>query len=404
MAYASPSRVRAPHANTHPGVGGALAARVDSALELRQAPRDAFREKAEQKARQKSGKEARLKRALAAPAPAAAAATPVPAKTLTPPFRPWLVPKPAIEGSAPLIVRPKPRLTVYVNPRPAAAPAPLILAAATLAPQAPPLVAASAPADPPKQSPAPKRGGRGGGGPPPAAGDEKIVDRDLLMGGLVASALLLFLGWTMFGGKGLAPATTASPEPLLKVAAAAAPDPFPLLAPVELRPQEPLPPATPSAEPMQQAAAPAAPDVKTAQAPPAKPVPAVSACQRVKMVQAYFCTASATLTPDMRSVLEQQLADWKTCLGGQALVVKGYADARGASAFNASLSTRRADTLRDFLNAHDVKVSRATGEGELPGRAPQDCQNQRRVDVSIGETTPSTECAPPKDAPAPGCP
>jgi outer membrane protein OmpA-like peptidoglycan-associated protein len=399
MAYASPSQVRAPYASTHPGVGAAAAARVDPGLELRAAPRDAFREKAERKAKQKAEKEARLKGvAAAAVAPKAAARIPAVAA------RPKLVPKPATVASPLPVERPKPKLTVHVNPRPEpkAAAAPLILAAATIAP--PPPVAAKPPAEPPKKPPAPKGGGRGGGGaPPPDVENEKVVDRDLLMGGLISSALLLFLGWNMFGGKGPAPAAPVSPEPLLKVAAAPAPDPFPSLAPLELRPQEPLPPAAPSVEPTQQAAAPAAPEVKTAQAPPAKPVPAISACERVKMVQAYFCTASSTLTPDMRSVLEKQLTDWKACLGGDALVVKGYADARGGEQLNASLSTRRANTLRDFLKAHDVKVSEAKGEGVLPGQAPEDCQNQRRVDVSIGETTPSAACAPPKDAPLPGC-
>jgi outer membrane protein OmpA-like peptidoglycan-associated protein len=380
--------------------------RVDPGLELRALPRDAFREKAERKAKQKAEKDAARKGGVASPvAPTPKAAVTEPAA----PARPRLVPKPALAVAPFPVERPKPRLTVHVNPRsssgsqPAAEPtvAALVLATA-IAPPAPPPVAAKPPADPPKKPPVHK-GGRGGGGgsPPPTVEDEKLVDRDLLMGGLISGALLLFIGWNMFGAKSPAPAMLAAPEPMLKVAAA--PDPFPSLAPIELRPQEPLPPSAPAAEPTQQAAAPAAPDVKTAQAPPAKPLPAVSACERVRVVQAYFCTASSKLTPDMRSMLEKQLTDWKACLGGEALVVKGYADARGGEQLNASLSSRRAATMRDFLTAHDVKVSEAKGEGVLPGQAPQDCQNQRRVDVSIGETTPSAACAPPKDAPLPVC-
>jgi outer membrane protein OmpA-like peptidoglycan-associated protein len=406
MAYASPSQVRAPYAASHPGVGGeTAAARPAPAMTLPPPPRDAFREKAERKAKQKAEKEARRKGV--APA-AAAAATPVAAA------KPRLAPGP-VEAAAPLPVqRPRPKLTVHVNPlaapRPAAPAAsafsPLIFASTTTTPPPPkPTVVQAPPADPPKPPPAPRGGGGGGGngGSPPANVEkEKVVDRDLLMGGLISTALLLFLGWNMFGAKGSAPKPVASPEPVLKVAsapAAPAPDPFPSTAPVELRPQEPLP----TAEPTKEAVIPAAPEVKTAQAPPVKPVPAVSACDRVKMVQAYFCTASSRLTPDMRSVLEKQLTDWKACLGGEALVVKGYADARGGQELNASLSSRRAATMRDFLKSHDVKVSEAKGEGVLPGQAAQDCQNQRRVDVSIGESAPSAECAPPKDAPLPGC-
>lgn len=440
MAYASPSPIRAPYAQTRPGQPrpDEAAARVDPSAALNAAPRDAFKEKAEREAKRKAEKEARRK-PLAAPALAAdLASAPAPkpggfaswantspkSRPASPRPKPKLVSRSAEPAAAPSLRtgRAKPVFTVHVNPAPVAA-APFVMrplgsSAPGVAPSptksaAPPPGPGPAAAAAPPVIPLPsKRGGGGGGSPPkppanPAGVEkEKVIDRDLLVGGALSSLLLLFFGWNLFGGTKGHVAAAPSPEPVLKVASAPKPDAFPSGEPVELRPQTPLP----SASPMEEASAQAppvapTPEVKVAQAPPAKlPPVAGSACDRVKMVKAYFCTASSELSPDMRSVLEKQLTDWKACLGGSALVVRGYADTRGQSAYNTALSTARADTLRDLLKSHDVKVAEAEGEGELPGLADnQNCPNQRRVDISIGDAQPSAECARPKDAPALSC-
>lgn len=407
MAYALPSSspptseptapVRAPYPQIGPGVEPVGASpRADPAAELRTPPRDAFREKAERAARLKTEKAAR-KKSVAATTPAAPVARPP--KAEPPPA--IVMPRLVATTERPLgsSRSERPVFKLHVNPIWGAATAPLTATAAPVIEVVRPggLVRGARPSEALSKP----RGGGGGGGPPDAE-TEKVIDRDLLMGGLIATALLLFLGWNMFAGK-RAPQPTA-PEPVLKVAAAPKPDAFSPSAPIELRPQAPLPAPEPSPSQTAQLQVPpvapsVAPDVKPAQAPPA-----VSACQQVRMVQAYFCTASSDLTPGMRAALEKQLGEWKACLGGEALQVRGFADTRGSSDYNARLSTARAGALRDFLKSHEIRVADAKGEGELPGLADnQNCQNQRRVDVSIGDAQPSSACAPPKDASLPVC-
>jgi outer membrane protein OmpA-like peptidoglycan-associated protein len=317
--------------------------------------------------------------------------------------------------SAPLAekkpARTKPVFTVHVNPVPAAAPA-IITASASAAalPPGPGPAAAAAP-PPMSASPSPTRGGRGGsgsGGPPRSPLDpykQRAVDRDLIVGGVLSSALLLFLGSYVLsqnGGEQAAAPPQPAADPVLRVAAAPKPDALPA-GPLELRgpvtPEDAAPPATaPEAAP---SVAPPEP-VQQAQIPPAA-IPN-SACERVRMVKAYFCTASSELTPDMRSALESQLTEWAACLGGQPLVVRGYADTRGMSESNISLATARANTLRSMLSSHRIPVAETKGIGELDGLADnQNCANQRRVDVSIGEAQPSAECAKPREAPPLSC-
>jgi outer membrane protein OmpA-like peptidoglycan-associated protein len=125
-----------------------------------------------------------------------------------------------------------------------------------------------------------------------------------------------------------------------------------------------------------------------------------------KPVHAYFCTARSTLTPVAQSALEEQIASWKTQAAGREIVVTGYADTRGTSAFNAQLAASRADFVAGLLRSHGLSVVEATGVGELEGLDDGvNCANQRRVDIAIRGTnaTPSRACGLPQEVVALSC-
>ena len=121
-----------------------------------------------------------------------------------------------------------------------------------------------------------------------------------------------------------------------------------------------------------------------------------------RTMRAWFCTAGSGLTPGTKAAIEREMVDFKAAFAGKELVVRGYADTRGSSVYNAALSGERANVVADFLRANGLTVTEARGLGELEGLADnQNCANQRRVDVFVkggpGET-PSRACAPePKD-------
>ena len=115
---------------------------------------------------------------------------------------------------------------------------------------------------------------------------------------------------------------------------------------------------------------------------------------------AYFCTAKYDLTPAAAAALDKQIAVWSS-LEGKEMLVAGYADTRGANAYNAWLGGQRAMTVAEYLKTKGI-AAKPSGVGELPDLADnENCANQRRVDVRLTDAPvepPSKSCAPPPDA------
>lgn len=363
------------------------------------APRDVFREKAEREALKKS-KAGLAPRVVAAPVVVAAA---------IPPGRPKLVAPAPQPATPPRLVDVKPE-PVVATPAPAPAPPPLKPAVLT------PVIVAADPEPPPAPkpepapapAPAPKPDARsaaaayyglsdGDGGKPKrgGGGDDPPVDRDVIMGAIIVILVLLLLAWLFMGREQPRQEEAMLQPAMAPVAPAAAPKPDALPpGPLDLRPSEtPTPESSPTPTPE--------PTVAVAAAPTPEPTPTTPACPRGRMVNVFFCTASAELTPAMRSEVEKELANWGQCLTTEKIVVTGYADTRGESAFNAALASSRAEAAAGLLAAAGLTVVAKSGVGELDGLEDnQNCANQRRVDVTVQSSEygpPSRSCAPPTE-------
>ncbi len=133
-------------------------------------------------------------------------------------------------------------------------------------------------------------------------------------------------------------------------------------------------PAAPAAR-SKSAAAPAAPATRRA-------TPRRSIDMRLE-----FALASATLSETARAEAKQFAAALKRPeLAGRRFVVEGHTDAIGNRAYNADLSSRRAQAVVDLLVAEGVEASRLQPAGygfdrlRFPSR-PRDPGN-RRVEVA----------------------
>jgi peptidoglycan-associated lipoprotein len=71
----------------------------------------------------------------------------------------------------------------------------------------------------------------------------------------------------------------------------------------------------------------------------------------------FFETDSTELTPQSRSTLDKQ-AQWLQQYNRYAFTIEGHADERGTREYNIALGARRAQTVRDYLSARGVQVSR----------------------------------------------
>ena len=71
----------------------------------------------------------------------------------------------------------------------------------------------------------------------------------------------------------------------------------------------------------------------------------------------FFETDSTDLTPQSRSTLDKQ-AQWLQQYNRYAFTIEGHADERGTREYNIALGARRAQTVRDYLSARGVQVSR----------------------------------------------
>ncbi len=269
-----------------------------------------------------------------------------------------------------------------------------------------------------------RNGGGGGasGGGSGDGGDGRVdpVQDDIVAGVLVAAFALLF-GWAGYNAlvgspntpdDGEAAFVPQTPESMTRqIEDLGAPNPFPP-GPIDIRPASPVDTAqndtfqtqlfTPAVpEPV----VPAQLDPQTPAEPQApvasEPAPPPPACAPGRAMRAYFCTASANLTPTARTALLSELDDWGTCAGSNELVVRGFADTRGASSMNAVLAAGRAASVAALLRERGLSVTEVEGVGELSDiEDERNCANQRRVDVGIkGDPPPvSLACSPPREA------
>ena len=87
-----------------------------------------------------------------------------------------------------------------------------------------------------------------------------------------------------------------------------------------------------------------------------------------KQNQAYFATNKADLTPETKQVLDKQ-AQWLKSNPEKKIIVKGYADPRGAAEHNMRLGQKRAQAVKDYLVQSGVDANRVSvvsfGETDL---------------------------------------
>ena len=112
------------------------------------------------------------------------------------------------------------------------------------------------------------------------------------------------------------------------------------------------------------------------------------ALQGALEVEVYFHTDAAALDADTQARLER-IADLIASMDEIAVVVAGFADARGDETYNEQLSARRAAVVRDALIKGGVPATRITAnaEGERQSTAAEQDFDalalERRVRLSI---------------------
>ncbi len=298
------------------------------------------------------------------------------------------------------------------------------------APQVEPPVAPPAPAEPPAAATPPPEVRKAGGGSGPggsgsggnssaaAAQAKRGFNQDDAFGVIFGILVILFLLLWFMRGRG----EEAPPEPDAlvspqSVAALPPPPSAPLAdpfagAPIDLRPKGDIPETLP--DDGVAAATPSEPPAVVQTIPPsaaAVPPPSATAQPEIPLAErrlnAWFCTASSTITKASRTAINSELEKFAGVFEGKELVVRGYADTRGATEFNSALSGERARVVADFLRTKGLTVAEFTGVGELQGLDDnQNCSNQRRVDVWVKggpAEEPSRACAPAQELEALVC-
>lgn len=102
---------------------------------------------------------------------------------------------------------------------------------------------------------------------------------------------------------------------------------------------------------------------------------------------ALFAFDQSTLTPQAESTLREmgpQIAQ----AGSHPVSIEGHTDSVGTTAYNQTLSEKRAQAVRDWLLAHNfLKSAATTGFGPqkpvAPNTTPEGRQKNRRVEVVI---------------------
>ena len=103
------------------------------------------------------------------------------------------------------------------------------------------------------------------------------------------------------------------------------------------------------------------------------------------LVPLYFAVDSTALVPEAQKWVDYDAGCLKQ-RGAARVVLEGFADARGDEGYNADLSRRRAEAVRDALDARGVTVDVAVrGEGTsdpvLHGTSEHDYAYNRRVEL-----------------------
>lgn len=257
-------------------------------------------------------------------------------------------------------------------------------------------------------------GGGAGGGTGDGGGAKVDPVQDDIVAGVLVAAMAVLFGWAGYnalmgsdrggedGDATFAPQSEGSQS--ARIEDLGAPNPFPP-GPIDIRPTSPIEPSSDDTTPTQlrTTVAPVEPAEADAQTPAAteQVTSAPPACAAGRAMRAYFCTASANLTPTSRSALIKELDDWGACASSNELVVRGYADTRGSTTMNAGLAASRAGTVAALLRERGYSVTEVEGVGELSDiEDERNCANQRRVDVGVkGDPPPvSTSCTPPQEA------
>jgi hypothetical protein len=103
------------------------------------------------------------------------------------------------------------------------------------------------------------------------------------------------------------------------------------------------------------------------------------------LVPLYFAFDSTALVPDAQKWIDYDAR----CLrqrGARAVELKGFADARGEPGYNDDLSRRRAEVVRQALEAQGITVQVSVrGEGEnalIKGTSEHDYAYNRRVELN----------------------
>ena len=71
----------------------------------------------------------------------------------------------------------------------------------------------------------------------------------------------------------------------------------------------------------------------------------------------FFETDSTELTPQARETLDKQ-AQWLQTYNHYTFTIEGHADERGTREYNIALGARRAQAVRDYLSARNIKPTR----------------------------------------------
>lgn len=137
-----------------------------------------------------------------------------------------------------------------------------------------------------------------------------------------------------------------------------------------------------------EAPAPPLPAPAVAQAPPPPPPPAMK--KKIVLRGVNFDFDKANIRPDARPILDEAVRTLKD-EGAIAVVAEGHTDSKGTDAYNQQLSTRRAQSVKDYMVKGGVTSSRVDveGFGESKPVANNDTDDgraqNRRVELKVKE-------------------